>query len=128
MVQKQIVAIKLPKEEVEDLKTRAAIKGMTVTDLVTASIKGHAKHENAKTKIKSLEAEIVSLEERHKAMTGKKPILGKRISFQVSTEEFNKFNLAAAHGKTSKSEILREALGLETQEQKAQEQKAKALT
>ena len=110
MVQKQIVAIKLPKEEAAALKTEAALKKITVTELIAGSLQNRQTQDHLKQKIEDLETSLQDLQQKHQAMTGKKLEPSARISFTVTVKQRKMLNMEAAKQNIPRSELLQNAL------------------
>ena len=115
---KKVLSIKLEPEDIEALKTQAALNNTTVTNLITSGITGSKNQDHLKEKIKALESQLQDVTERYQKVTGKKIKLDKRISIPVSLEQFKALNLAAAKDNKTKSQFLRDII-FPRQERKA---------
>ena len=128
---KKSLSIKLEASEIDELRNKAMEERVTVTDLIISGLRDRKtedhlrkKNENLEQQMQDLnkthETRIEELEQKFKALTGKRPDMVKRVSFSVSAEQFKALNIEAARRGIAKSELLRDTVFPEkTTERKA---------
>ena len=92
--------------QIKTLKTKAAQKNITVTDMIISSLSAMQDSDHLRDKISSLENQINVMAEQYPKATGHKIRMDKRVSFSCTQEQFKALNISAAKKNIPKSQLM----------------------
>ena len=108
---KQVLSIKLEREEIARLKEVASMNDMSVSRLLVDGLKGLQNYEQLVQKNNDMADQIQRLQQE----TGRRVIRGKRVSFTLPVDTHKKLSVEAASKGKPLSHLLRDrVLGVQT--------------